>query len=102
MMKLKYIIILLVCKQMRKYILRETRESVRLLLTNKTLSTETSEKNKIPISVRSHYSMRMKSYPGTRRTSVFRCFHGCIYCRSWLTGVAVVREAVAGVSHLKM
>ncbi|KAF9824890.1 hypothetical protein SFRURICE_015288 [Spodoptera frugiperda] len=26
----------------------------------------------------------------TRRTAVFRRFHGCIYCRSWLTGVATV------------
>ncbi|KAF9823102.1 hypothetical protein SFRURICE_013177, partial [Spodoptera frugiperda] len=26
--------------------------------------------------------------PETRRTSMFRCLHGCIYCRSWCTGVA--------------
>ncbi|KAF9813458.1 hypothetical protein SFRURICE_000969 [Spodoptera frugiperda] len=39
--------------------------------------------------------------PGTRRTSMFRCFHGCIYCRSWLTGVAAVWEVVAGLSHKK-
>ncbi|KAF9822905.1 hypothetical protein SFRURICE_010434, partial [Spodoptera frugiperda] len=39
--------------------------------------------------------------PGTRRTSMFRCFHGCIYCRSWLTGVAAVWEVVAGLSQQK-
>uniref|UniRef100_A0A2H1W852 SFRICE_021728 n=1 Tax=Spodoptera frugiperda TaxID=7108 RepID=A0A2H1W852_SPOFR len=40
-------------------------------------------------------------FPGTRRTSVFRCFHVCIYCRSWLTGVAVVWKVVEGLSQLK-
>ncbi|KAF9791621.1 hypothetical protein SFRURICE_020020 [Spodoptera frugiperda] len=36
--------------------------------------------------------------PETRRTMI-RCFQGCIYCRSWLTGVAAVWEDVAGLSH---
>ncbi|KAF9823954.1 hypothetical protein SFRURICE_013491 [Spodoptera frugiperda] len=39
--------------------------------------------------------------PGTRQTLMIRCFHGCIYCRFWLTGVAAVWEIVAGLSHLK-
>ncbi|KAF9791379.1 hypothetical protein SFRURICE_014091, partial [Spodoptera frugiperda] len=37
----------------------------------------------------------------TRRTSMYRCFHGCIYCRTWLTGVTAVREVVAGLSYEK-
>uniref|UniRef100_A0A2H1W8R4 SFRICE_023328 n=1 Tax=Spodoptera frugiperda TaxID=7108 RepID=A0A2H1W8R4_SPOFR len=32
-----------------------------------------------------------------RWTSVFRCFHVCIYCRSWCTEVAAVWEVVAGL-----
>uniref|UniRef100_A0A2H1VWS5 SFRICE_009979 n=1 Tax=Spodoptera frugiperda TaxID=7108 RepID=A0A2H1VWS5_SPOFR len=39
--------------------------------------------------------------PKTRRTSVFRCLHGCIYCRSWCTGVVAVWEVVGGLSHKK-